>query len=267
MPRLSDRQLALRQLSELIDLSVFLEIIDADEDSDFLETCMLLLASLQTQRYVDRPPRYQMKDAIRAGRIEIVFGYDDRHFRIEARMSKVCFWKLVDIIKDNPVFSNQSNREQDPVHHQLLVTLFRLGKYGNGAGIGSTASYLCCGDGTAELYTWRCLKAIYDLRGEYITWPQSAERVTIAARVAHGNVFGNCVGMMDGSLIPIEQRPGIDGANDYYTRKSRYALNILAICDDTKRIRALVTGWPGAVNDQRIFDMSPVSRKDYPSRT
>lgn len=33
----------------------------------------------------------------------------------------------------------------------------------------------------------------------------------------------------------------------------------MAICDDTKKIRALVTGWPGAVNDQTVFDMSPVS--------
>jgi hypothetical protein len=65
--------------------------------------------------------------------------------------------------------------------------------------------------------------------------------------------------MMDGSLIPIEQRPGIAGVNDYYTRKNCYALNIMAICDDRKRIRALVTGYPGAVNDQRVFDMSSVS--------
>lgn len=82
---------------------------------------------------------------------------------------------------------------------------------------------------------------------------------TIAVGIAHGNIFGNCVGMMDGSLIPIEQRPVMNGAGDYYTRKSRYALNIMAICDATKRIRALVTGWPGAVNDQRVLDLSPVS--------
>ena len=238
---------------------ILLEMLDDDEDSDLLETLILVHSQFKSQRYIDRPLKYNMKEHIRAARIEIIFGFDDRHFRIEARMSKVCFWRLVDLLKDNPVFSNQSYRDQDPVHHQLLITLFRLGKYGNGAGIGHTASYLCCGDGTAEIYTYRCLKAIYDLRKDFIKWPKSAERATIAARIAHGNIFGNCVGMMDGSLIPIEQRPGMEGAGDYYTRKSRYALNIMAICDDTKRIRALVTGWPGAVNDQRVFDMSPVS--------
>lgn len=64
--------------------------------------------------------------------------------------------------------------------------------------------------------------------------------------------------MIDGSLIPLEQRPEIDGANDYFARKQGYSSNIMAVCDDKKRLRALVTGWPGAVDDQRIFDMCPV---------
>lgn len=257
MPRVSDRQLALKHANEAVEAFLLFEMFGADEEQDLLEVMMYLLPFLENQRYICRPPAYNMKAEMRRSRIELLLSYDDRHFAIEARMSKVCFWRLVELVKDNPVFSNRSYREQDPVHHQLLVTLFRLGC--NGSGIGHTASYLACGDGTTEVFTWRCLKAIYDLRGEFITWPKANERATIAARIAHNHIFGNCVGMMDGSLVPIEQRPGIPGANDYYTRKHCYALNVMAICDDGKRIRALITGWPGAVNDQRVFDMSPVS--------
>ena len=238
MPRVSDRQVKLKQLNEAVEAFLMLEMLDAIDDSDLLEVFLCMLVALESQRYLCRPPRYDMKAQVRLARIELLLAYDDRHFAIEARMSKVCFWRLVDIIKDNSVFINSSTRDQDPVHHQLLIALFRLGKYGNGSGIGHTASYLCCGDGTAEIYTWRCLKAIY-LRNDYIAWPGTTERVTIATRIAHDHFFGNCVGMMDGSLIPIDLRPGIDGANDYYTRKSNYALNIMAICDDRKRIRGL----------------------------
>lgn len=175
-------------------------------------------------------------------------------------MSKTCFCRLVECIKDNSVFVNDSRRDQDPPHHQLLVTLFRLGKHGNGSVIGHTASFLLLGDGTTELYNWRCLKAFYDMRTTYIIWPKAEERITMAARIAHKHTFGSCVGMLDGSLVPTEQRPGIDGANDYYTgRKGCYALNIMAVCDDLKRTPTLVTGWPGSVNDQRVFDVSPVS--------
>ncbi|KAJ9093559.1 hypothetical protein QFC21_006400, partial [Naganishia friedmannii] len=134
MPRLSDRQRLLRELIETVDLFFLLEIIDAEEDEEVLETLMLCRMSVESQRYLTRPPKYNLKAQLRAGRFESILSYDDRHFRMEARMSKVCFWRLVDHIKDNPVFSNQSHREQDPVQHQLLVTLFRLGKYGNGAG-------------------------------------------------------------------------------------------------------------------------------------
>lgn len=259
MPSLSNRQLALRDLSQTAQDLFLLEVLEIDDVTEQLERLVLLRALLESQRYPERPLNYNMKAEMRAARIETVLGYDDRHFGQEARMSRTCFWQLVDLIKHNPVFPNQSHYHQDPSHHQLLVTLFRLGKYGNGAGTGHTASYLSLGDGTTEVYTWRCFKAIYDLRSDFIRWPNEAERIDIAADIAHDYVFGNCVGMMDGSLIPLEQRPGLEGANDYWNRKQCYALNIMAICDNGKRTRALITGWPGAVHDQRVFDMSPVS--------
>lgn len=89
---------------------------------------------------------------------------------------------------------------------------------------------------------------------------RAMEREEIAPRMTHRSIFGNCVGMMDGSLVYVEERPGLESANDYYAgRKSRYALNMMAIRDDTKRIRALITDWPGAVNDRQISDNSPGS--------
>lgn len=205
MPRVSDRQRALRHLSQAIDTFFILNLVGDDEHFDLLETLILSRAAIEAKRYVERPLHYLMRAEARAVRVETVLSYDERHFGQEARMSKSCFWKLAEVIQDNPVFSNQFQRDQDPVHHQLLVTLFRLGKYGNGAGIGHTASYLSLGDGTAEIFTWRCLKAIYDLRATYITWPKAEERASIAARIAHNYIFGNCVGMLDGSLIPVEQ--------------------------------------------------------------
>lgn len=68
--------------------------------------------------------------------------------------------------------------------------------------------------------------------------------------------------MVDGSLVPIAQKPGLESAIDFWNRKHRYTYNIMAICDDTRRIRALQTGYPGVVNDQRVFDMSPVRTLD-----
>lgn len=184
-------------------------------------------------------------------------------------MSKACFWRLVEIIRDDEVFHNKSYRDQDPVAHQLLVTLFRLGKHGNGSSVAHTASYFQLGDGSVVKFTFRCFSAFYGLRSQYLSWPKAEETQQISVRIAHNHHFGSCVGTVDGSLIRLEQRPGVEGANDYYCRKSYSAFNIMAICDDRKHIRALVTGWAGAVNDQRVFDHSPVgvviSNSDFSS--
>jgi len=259
MPRISDRQRLLHSIEDATEILLLLDIVEDGQHADFLHLHLLLPQQVYHERFLARPPIYNMRFDARVIRIEGVLAYDDRHFRQEARMSKACFWRLVELLQDDEVFHNRSTREQDPVSHQLLVTLFRLGKHGNGSSVSHTASYFQLGDGTVVRYTMRCFSAIYRLRTRFLSWPKAPERQEIAARVAHNHHFGNCVGMIDGSLIRLEQRPGLEGANDFYCRKNHYALNIMAVCDDVKRIRALVTGWAGAVNDQRVFDHSPVS--------
>lgn len=259
MPRSSDRQRTLHDLEQTVHTLLLLDVLEDGKHSEIVELYLVLLADAHSKRFLERPTDYNMRHEVRIRRIEGIMGYDDRHFRVEARMSKACFWRLVELIQEDEVFRNNSYKDQDPVEHQLLVCLFRLGTHGNGASVAHTASYFQLGDGSVVKYTFRCFSAIYRLRSKYLSWPKAEERQEIAARVAHRNHFGSCVGMVDGSLIRLEQRPGVEGANDYYCRKNHYAFNIMAVCDDRKHIRALVTGWAGAVNDQRVFDHSPVS--------
>lgn len=268
MPRTSEREQVLQEIEHVANVLLLLDILEDGAHEDMFELQLVILQQTYVNRFLARPHIYNMRFEARVVRIEGVLAYDDRHFRQEARMSKACFWRLVELLQDDEVFHNRSTRDQDPVCHQLLITLFRLGKHGNGSSVSHTASYFLLDDGTVIKYTFRCFSAIYRLRDRFFSWPKSAERQEIAARVAHKHHFGSCVGMIDGSLIKLEQRPGLEGANDYYCRKSYYGLNVMAVCDDMKRIRALVTGWAGAVNDQRVFDHSPVStqRRPYSGR-
>lgn len=93
-------------------------------------------------------------------RINAILSCDNKHFRQEARMSKACFAKLVGLIEGHAVFYNNGFREQAPPYQQLLVTLFRLGKYGNGASVAHMVNVFSISDGTIENYTWRCILAI-----------------------------------------------------------------------------------------------------------
>ena len=53
--------------------------------------------------------------------------------------------------------------------------------------------------------------------------------------------FPNCLGFVDGTLVPIYQKPIAQGER-YYTRKSTYALNATVIIDSTTRILFVVAG-------------------------
>ena len=58
---------------------------------------------------------------------------------------------LLVLIRDHPVFHNNSNNTQAPVQTQLVVTLFRLGRYGNGASVMDIARQAGIGEGTVVL--------------------------------------------------------------------------------------------------------------------
>lgn len=78
------------------------------------------------------------------------------------------------------------------------------------------------------------------------------------------SVFGDCIGMMDGTLVNLEYCPAMEDAFDYFTCKGHYAFNVLAICDFTKQVRYLNIGWTGSVHDQRVLNNSDFGR--HPDR-
>ena len=66
---------------------------------------------------------------------------DEGRFVQEVRMSKEAFFLVLGKMKDHSIFASFGNKPQRPVYIQMLVTLRRLGYYGNGASVGSVARY------------------------------------------------------------------------------------------------------------------------------
>ena len=64
--------------------------------------------------------------------------------------------------------------------------------------------------------------------------------------------FPHCIGIVDGTLFPLEFKPTANG-EDYYTRKGNYALHGLIFVDQHLRIRWIELGWPGSVHDNRVW--------------
>lgn len=104
-------------------------------------------------------------------------------------------------------------------------------------------------------FVGRCTIAILSLRDQVICWPDSTEQAAI--RSAFENAFGSlgCVGIMEGTLVPLALKPTTYG-EDYYTRKSNHAISTLLVCDDIRRFRYVSSGWPGSAHDQRVYSNS-----------
>ncbi|KNE90992.1 hypothetical protein PSTG_15558 [Puccinia striiformis f. sp. tritici PST-78] len=234
MPQQTERGSAITQMTHIIhqhgqgamiESALNDESAGSSEDSD-LEDALVSLIMLKKNLYL--APRVRLG---RAPEItQYLFSLDDIRFKQEFRMCQESFHQLVSEIRDHPVFQNRSNIPQRPVQDQLMVTL-------------------------------KTIEAILSLEEQYVSWPDTQGRRAIASRVDEFTGFRNCVGFIDGTLLPLYDRPAID-PQDYYSRKGYYCLNTLIVCDEEKRITYYLTGWPGCCHDTRLWENSELKLKE-----
>ena len=120
------------------------------------------------------------------------------------------------------------------------------------------------GDGTVSLYTRRvCTALMYSWR-DAVRWPTEEEQMKMKLRLQarpSWQVFEDCIGMLDGTLIPFTGKPGIpmDIAADYFNhRKQHYGMQATIICDDENRINLFSCKYPGSVHDSRAFKRTSI---------
>lgn len=117
------------------------------------------------------------------------------------------------------------------------------------------------GDGTVTLYTRRVLQALMDLWEDVVKWPTLQDRAAMKSRLLEDagdlgwGLFRDCIGIVDGTLIPIKYRPyQQERAAEFWNyRKAKYGLQVTIICDDRRRILMCDAQYPGAVHDARAF--------------
>ena len=141
MPKISSRELRIRQCEE--DLDFFTEAVlmeedcviaqgkdmmeeEEEEDSDvreaeagleavFAEYIYLLSCRYSVDRMVTPKSREFMRDFFGCQR--------DREFRQSTRMDKRAFKALTELLQADPIFHNNSQHEQAPVHLQVACAL------------------------------------------------------------------------------------------------------------------------------------------------
>ena len=186
----------------------------------------------------------------------------ESEFLRKYRMSREQFDSLMGLIVNHPVF-NQGGKattpgpKQDP-RKQVLTLLHFLGQESATAALSRSTHFL--GYGTHYKYCNRAVEAILSLRDKVVFWPDCDERRVISNRMNIKFDFPNCVGIGDGTLLPLGRIPQSIDAPDYSGRKLGHSITMFIINDDHLRIRSYLAGWPGSVHDNRVFGKMRVSK-------
>ncbi|KNE99730.1 hypothetical protein PSTG_07018 [Puccinia striiformis f. sp. tritici PST-78] len=215
-----------------------------DDETEAGEMLQLILSN----RYLSIRPNPITHEEFNLAKM---FDMRDEDFKQAVRTTRDGFMWLLEQIYAHPIFHNNSPRQQLPIPHQLALTLERLGSNGNGASVGRFSRNLSVGRGTVIKVSRRVIEAINSLSVDHIVWPSQARRQEISA-VLREEGFEGCVGFVDGTTIPLHQRPGLDG-EVYWNRKKQYSINVQVICDCDKYITSFMAGWPGSCGDSMVF--------------
>jgi hypothetical protein len=122
------------------------------------------------------------------------------------RIGREMFDKLVFILSKNPIFqSTNPSKPQRHVKFQLATFLLCYGHRGSDAF--QVMHKLGIGQGSVYNYCRRVVRAIRELRDEYVGWPSEERKEEIKRAIFERSGFRECLGSGDGTHIQLTARP------------------------------------------------------------
>ena len=152
--------------------------------------------------------------------------HSPEHFRCKLRVEPETFDSLVELIIDDPVFSNNSNCPQLPVHLQLSIFLFHAGHYGNAASPEDAAQWAGISVGAVEKCPDRVIVALLSHHDEAVHFPD-ADKKEAAKKFVKTHTcseWRNGFLLVDGTKFSLFQRPGLH-SNAWYDKSGEYSID------------------------------------------
>ena len=141
-----------------------------------------------------------------------------------------------------------------PPQKVLALGLYRLA---HGNSYSSIAPVFNVGKSTAIEAVQDVVNGLYELRDEYIKFPETLAEVNASiGTFADLTDLPNVVGAIDGSHVRI--KAPVDSAPDYFSRYQQHDFIIQAIVNGKKIFIDFACGFPGSMHDARVLRRSTV---------
>ncbi|CAH7671312.1 hypothetical protein BY996DRAFT_6481559 [Phakopsora pachyrhizi] len=147
-------------------------------------------------------------------------------FKQLTRTSHFSFGRLCDLIKDDPLFNNNSQNKQKPLEIQLGIGLCSQRSNGNGASLGKIQMTFGVGARTVGSYTKKIIQAILNLKDQLVMWHSEDEHKE-SSQVMQLEGFHKCIGFVNRTTIPLSQKPALNRNIYFDCKKSKKSLDSL----------------------------------------
>lgn len=247
----TERRVLVRQLQRFVEENEYMINYKATRRS-YLNLCTMV-RTLEDNRYLKRsfcgPTTYFAVSDTEI--LELLTPLNYRGFRECFRLSRDELRVLYDQVGDHPIFHNSRGRRQRHPIIQLSVFLFRLGTANRLSDIARALGGLSVG--TVINYTDRSLIALNSIYRREVAWPSPERRKEMHLWHYDNDLLPGCIGYIDGSHVILRKCPSFEPEKNtsFFTRKKRYALLILVVCDEEKRFTYLQVGHYGSAHDTR----------------
>jgi hypothetical protein len=100
-----------------------------------------------------------------------------------------------------------------PIEHQLVITLYHFGHFGNSASVEGIAQWVGCSAGMVVNVTQHIMVAFLTLHDDVIHWPSAEEKeeAKVWVEAASCATWRDGWLMVDDTLMPLAEKPAFYG--------------------------------------------------------
>jgi len=187
------------------------------------------------------------------------------------RVTKKTFHYLVQCLEQTERFSAVKAPSRGPSSTSASTALaVSLWYFGNLSAQRDIAERFQISQGHLSILVKDVVDYLCSIAQNIISWPAVAEMHEVEVEFEKLANFPGVLGAVDGCHVSILAPEHCQ--NDYLDRNHNHSVNLLAVCDSTKKFTYCFAGYPGSVHDQRVFANSVLgemidacSQRHFPS--